>query len=81
MYKQLNAAQTAEKYQKNVSRSKQRAAQVQQDKEIGITSKKGSPVKSVKGASKGGQLKKKIRQTAVLQKELINEGQEGEESK
>ena len=26
MYKQLNAAQTAEKYQKNVSRSKQRAA-------------------------------------------------------
>ena len=63
-FKRLQQAQNAEKYAstKNVSKSKQRAQLVAEDKAIGIETRKSSPAKKIKGASRGGRLNKKTRE-------------------
>lgn len=64
-YKALQSQQTAAKF-KNQSRSKERAAEVAANKEMGIETRKSSPVKGAAGASRGGQLNKKEREIMGL---------------
>ena len=70
VYKALNSEQAAGKY-KQQSKSKERMAAVQADKSIGIETRKSSPVKSNRGASRGGALSKKDRETNVISGDIV----------
>ena len=73
VWKGLNSAQNAEKYQKNVSASKARAARKAEDAEIGLETKKSTPVKSIRGASRGGGLSKKLREINNMTTGMVEE--------
>ena len=77
VYKALNAEQTAGKY-KQQSASKARAAAAQENKSLGIDSRKSSPVKANRGSSRGGGLSKKEREVTQMGVDL-KEGRKPEE--
>ena len=70
VYKVLNSAASAGNF-KQQSKSKERAAAVQADKSIGIETRKSSPVKSNRGASRGGGLSKKDRETSTISGDIV----------
>ena len=77
--KVLNAEQTASKFKQAASKGKSRQEQAAANKEIGIESRKASPVKGTKGSSKGGQIKKKEREVMALTKGMVDGKEESQE--
>ena len=71
VWKALQTSQSAEKYAKSMTRSKERAAQKEEDKAIGLDSKKSSPVKGNKGTSRGGNVSKKMREITGMTKDMV----------
>lgn len=75
VYKALNSEQAAGKF-KQQSASKARAAKVAENKNLGIETRKSSPVKKAGGvgASRGGALSKRERETTALGGDLMASG-------
>ena len=73
VYKALSAEQTASKYKQ--SASKARAAKAAANRDIGIETRKSSPVKKGgAGSSRGGALSKRERETNAIGNDLMSTG-------
>ena len=70
VYKALASEATAGKF-KQQSQSKERAAKAQDNRNLGIDSRKSSPVKSKAGSSRGGALSKKERETGSMAGDMV----------
>lgn len=74
VYKVLNAEQAAGKFKQSAGKARQ--AKNAANKDIGIESRKSSPVKKAggMGSSRGGALSKKVRETTALGGEMMATG-------
>ena len=78
VYKALLSEATAAKF-KSQSRSKEKAEITAQNKEMGIETRKSSPVKGAAGASRGGQLNKKEREVMGMSQGAMTGKKDSEE--
>lgn len=70
VYKALNSEQAAGKFKQASNKAKQMSAK-EENKNLGIESRKTSPVKKSGGSSKGGQLSKKEREIGSMQGDMV----------
>ena len=71
VYKALNSEAAAGKFKQASNKAKQMSAK-EENKTLGIESRKASPVKKTAGSSKGGQLSKKERETSSMAGDMVS---------